>query len=225
MGEAIGDMLPAAIGVAISPLPIIAVVLILVSPRGRVNGVAYLTGQVLGIAVLGAILLAVAGRAGAQDEDQPSGWVNWLKVVLGVVLLALAFKQWRGRPRQGEEAETPSWMGAVDAFTPAKSAGTGAALTTINPKNFILIVAGMAAIAQTGIPAREQAVSLAIFVLIGSLGVAAPVVVYFALGDRSQELLHRLKTWMAQNNSVIMAVVLLVIAAKLIGDAISGFSS
>jgi predicted negative regulator of RcsB-dependent stress response len=45
------------------------------------------------------------------------------------------------------------------------------------------------------------------------------------MGDRSQELLDRLKTWMARNNGVIMAVLLLVIGVKLIGDAISGFSS
>lgn len=225
MGEAIRDMLPAAVGVAISPLPIIAVVLILVSPRGRVNGPAYLMGQVVGIAVVGGILLVIAGSAGAQDNGQPAGWVNWLKLVLGVALLVLALQQWRTRPRKGEEAETPAWMGAVDAFTPAKAAGVGAALATINPKNFILIVAGMVAIAQTGIPAGEQVLSLAVFVLIGSIGVATPVVIYFALGDRSQELLQRLKTWMAQNSSLIMAVVLLVIAAKLIGDAISGFSS
>ena len=35
MGQAIGDLLPAAVGVAISPLPIVAVVLMLVSERGR----------------------------------------------------------------------------------------------------------------------------------------------------------------------------------------------
>jgi hypothetical protein len=33
MGEAIGQMLPAAVGVAISPLPIVAVVLMLVRRR------------------------------------------------------------------------------------------------------------------------------------------------------------------------------------------------
>jgi hypothetical protein len=66
---------------------------------------------------------------------------------------------------------------------------------------------------------------LAVFVLIASIGVATPVFIYFAMGDRSQELLDRLKTWMARNNGVIMAVLLLVIGVKLIGDAISGFSS
>ena len=131
MGEAIGDMLPAAVAIAISPLPIIAIVLILVSASGRVNGVAYLTGQIIGIAGAGAILLAIASSAGAQDEGEPAGWVNWLKLSLGLVLLALALKQWRARPGEGEEPQTPAWMGALDGFTPLKAAGTGVALAAL----------------------------------------------------------------------------------------------
>jgi hypothetical protein len=42
---------------------------------------------------------------------------------------------------------------------------------------------------------------------------------------RAGPILERLKSWLAQNNGVIMAVLLLVIGMKLIGDAISGFSS
>ncbi len=225
MGEAIGDMLPAAVGVAISPIPIIAVVLMLVSPRGRVNGPAYLLGQIVGVATAGAIVLLIAGAVGTSDEGQQAGWVSWLKLVLGAGLLFLAVKQWGGRPREGETAETPSWMDAIDDFTPAKAVGAGFVLSALNPKNLILTIAGMAAIASAGIPADEEAVALVVFTVIGALGVAIPVVIYFALGDRSGPLLGRLKDWMAQNNAVIMAVILLLIGVKLIGDAISGFSS
>ena len=44
MGEAIGQSLPLAIGVALSPVPIIAVVLMLTTPRARANGPAFLLG-------------------------------------------------------------------------------------------------------------------------------------------------------------------------------------
>ena len=222
MGEAIGDLLPAAVGAAISPFPIIAVVLMLVSPRGRVNGPAFLVGWLVGVGLGGAILLALAGSASANDDGQPADWVSWLKLALGVLLLLLALKQWRGRPHGDEEPVTPTWMGELDSFTPAKAAGAGVALSVLNPKNLLLMVAGAAAIAQTGIPADEQAIAWIVFTLIASLGVATPIVIFFAVPDRSAELLGRLKTWMADNNAVIMAVILVVIGAKLIGDAISG---
>ena len=102
-----------------------------------------------------------------------------------------------------------------------KAAGAGVALSAVNPKNLLLAVAGAAAIAQTGIDAGEQAIAWAVFVLVATLGVAAPVVIAFAMGSRASELLDRLKGWLSGNNAVIMAVLLVVIGAKLIGDAIS----
>lgn len=71
-------------------------------------------------------------------------------------------------------------MGALDPFTPPEADGAGVVLPALNPKN-----AGMAAIAQTGSSTGAQVVALVAFALIASIGVAAPVVVYFALGDRS----------------------------------------
>ena len=44
MGEAIGQSLPLAVGVALSPMPIIAVVLLLTTPAARRNGPAFVLG-------------------------------------------------------------------------------------------------------------------------------------------------------------------------------------
>jgi threonine/homoserine/homoserine lactone efflux protein len=223
MAEAIGQMLPAAVGVAISPIPIVAVVLMLVSARGRVNGPAFLAGWCLAIAVVGTVVLLAAGGASASDDGEPAGWVPWLELVLGVLLLLVALRHWRARPRGDAEPPLPKWMQALDRFKPPKAFGAGAVLAGVNPKNLLLIVAGAAAIAQTGIPGGEQAIALALFVLIASVGVATPVVIAFALGDRSGPLLAGLKGWMAHNNAVIMVVLLAIIGVKLIGDAIGGF--
>ena len=223
MGEAIGQMLPTAVGVAISPLPIVAVVLMLVTPRGKVNGIAFVLGWILGLTIVGAIVLAAASGASASDDGEPATWVSVLKLVLGLLALLLGVKQYRGRPRGDEVPPPPKWMQALDEFTPVKAAGTAVLLSGVNPKNLLLSVAGAAAIAQTGIDAGEQAIAYAVFVLVASIGVALPVVIAVALGERSRHLLDELKDWLAKNNGVIMAVLLVVIGSKLIGDAISGF--
>jgi threonine/homoserine/homoserine lactone efflux protein len=114
-------------------------------------------------------------------------------------------------------------MQALDEFTPVKAGGIGVLLSAVNPKNLLLTVAGAATIAQTGIDAGEQAVAYAVFVIVASAGVALPVVVALAMGPRSKDLLDDLEDWLATNNAVIMSVLLIVIASKLIGDAISGF--
>jgi hypothetical protein len=223
MGEAIGQSLPLAIGVALSPVPIIAVVLMLTTARA--NGPAFVLGWLVGLGVVGAIVLALAGPGGASEEGQPASWVSWLKLLLGLGLLLVAVRQFRGRPRQGEQAPLPKWMGAIDRFTPGKALGGGAVLAGANPKNLLLAVGGAAAIAQTGIPASQQAVAYAVFAVIGTLGVGAPVGIYLAMGERSAELLGRLKDWMGQHNAVIMTVLCLVIGVKLIGDAITGLTA
>jgi Sap-like sulfolipid-1-addressing protein len=225
MGEAIGQSLPLAIGVALSPIPIIAVVLMLTTPQARANGPAFVLGWLVGLGVVGAIVLALAGPGGASEQGQPATWVSWLKLVLGVLLLLVAARQFRGRPHQGEEAPLPKWMGAIDRFRAGQALGGGAALAAANPKNLLLAVGGAAAIAQTGIPASQQAIAYAVFAVIGTLGVGAPVGIYFAMGKRSAELLERLKDWMGHNNTVITAVLCLVIGVKLLGDALSGLSS
>ena len=221
MSEAIGQILPTAVGVAISPLPIVAVVLMLVTPRGRVNGPLFVVGWIVGLAILGAIVLSVASGAGASDDGAPATWVSILKLVLGLLALLLGVRQFTHRPHGDAQPATPSWMQALDTFTPVKAAGAGVVLSAVNPKNLLLSVAGAAAIAQTGIDAGEQAIAWAVFVLVATLGVAAPVVIAFAMGSRAGELLERLKGWLSANNAVIMAVLLVVIGAKLIGDAIS----
>jgi hypothetical protein len=76
MGEAIGQILPLAVVVAFSPMPIVAVVLMLVSARARVNGPAFVLGWILGVGVVGGIILAVSGPADASDNGQPATWVD-----------------------------------------------------------------------------------------------------------------------------------------------------
>jgi hypothetical protein len=65
-------------------------------------------------------------------------------------------------------------------------------------------------------------VALIVFAVVATAGTGAPLVIYFALGRRSAQTLSDLKDWMARNNAAIMAAVCLIIAAKLLGDAISG---
>jgi len=224
VGAAIGGTLPFALGVALSPIPIIAVVLMLTTHRARVNGTVFIAGWLAGLAVAGAIALSIAGPADASSSGAPATWVSWLKVVLGAALLLIAALQFRNRPRKGDRVELPKWMDRVDQIKPLPAAGLGV-LSGLNPKNLLLVAAAAAAIAQTGISGGEQAIAYLVFALVGTLGVGTPVGIYFVMGARSEKPLSELKDWMAQNNAVIMAVICLIIGVKLIGDAIGGLTA
>jgi threonine/homoserine/homoserine lactone efflux protein len=102
-----------------------------------------------------------------------------------VLALLLAARQWRGRPAEGAEPEMPKWMAALDRLRPGGALGPGALLSAVNPKNWALTIAAAATIAGAGLAGGSQAVVLAIFVVIGSLGVLAPLVVYLVGGENA----------------------------------------
>jgi hypothetical protein len=224
MGQAIGQVLAFGVGVALSPLPIVAVVLILATPNARSNGPAFLVGWLAGMAIVGGIVLAVSAGAHASSAGAPADWVSWLKLALGALLVLVAVLQWRGRPQANDAPKMPKWMRALDRFTPPKALGAGAVLSGANPKNLLLTVGAAAAIAETGASTGSEVAALVVFIVIGSLGVGTPVAIHFAMGDRAEHILGSLNEWMSRNNAAVMAVLCLVIGAKLIGDAISALA-
>ena len=217
-----GDLLPMAIGVALSPVPIIAVILMLGTPKARSNGPAFAAGWVLGLIIVSVIVLLLASDSDDTDSGSSTA-VDVIKLLFGVLFLLMAFKQWQARPKAGVEPEMPKWMAAIDRFTAGKSLGLGLVLSGVNPKNLALTLAAAASIAQAGLSGGESAIAVAIFVIIGSLTVAGPVI-YYLLASNSAGVLGSIKQFMTEHNAVIMFVLLLVLGAKLIGNGIAGLS-
>jgi threonine/homoserine/homoserine lactone efflux protein len=184
----------------------------------------FVLGWLVGLGIVGAIVLALAGAGSASQSGSPATWVSWVMIVLGILLLLVAARQFQGRPHGDEQPQMPKWMATIENTRPVTAAGLAVALSAANPKNLLLAVAGAAAIAQTGIPGGQQAIAYLIFALIGTAGVGIPVIIYFAMGARSEKLLAGLKDWMSAHNAVIMAVLCLIIGVKLIGDGISGLT-
>ncbi|NGO74167.1 GAP family protein [Streptomyces sp. YC504] len=225
MGDAIGQMLASAVGIAISPVPLIAVVLMLATPRGKVNGTAFAVGWLVTLGAITTVVVLVGSGAGADDGGTPASWTYWLKLALGVLFLLMGVKQWKGRPKEGEEHQLPGWMRAIDTFTPGKAAGLAALLSGANPKNLVLAVGGAASIASSPASGGGKAVAGVLFVLIGSLCVLLPLLVYVFGGAKAERVLESWKGWMGAHNGAIMTVVLVVLGAKYVGDAISGLAS
>ncbi|MGH3295116.1 MAG: GAP family protein [Trebonia sp.] len=164
--------------------------------------------------MVGAIVLSVAGPAGANSSGSPATWVSWVKVVPGLLLLLVAARQFRGRPKDGEQAHLPKWMARIDDIRPLAACGLAALLAGVNPKNLLLAVGGAASIAQTGISGGQQAIAYLVFALVATLGVGTPVAIYVALGPRAEKPLAGLKDWMGQHNAAIMSVLCLVIGDR-----------
>jgi threonine/homoserine/homoserine lactone efflux protein len=218
MGDVIGEFLPYAVGVAVSPIPIAAVLLMLVTKKARTNGPLFALGWLAGLTAAGVIVLLIPGLEPSQGE--PSTAAGVVKGILGVLLLGVGVKAWTNRPVGGDVADPPGWMHKIDGFNGPKSLGMGFLLSALNPKNLLLTVGGAATISAAALGTSEQYVALVVFVVVASLTILVPVFLYLILGEKAEQVMTNTKDWLIQNNQTVMAVLLLVLSISLIGDAI-----
>jgi threonine/homoserine/homoserine lactone efflux protein len=224
MAGVIGQILPEAIGIALSPFPIIGLILILFTKNARTNSLAFLGGWLAGLVIVGLIIFALvnAGRISVGEESTEAG-ISWLTLLLGVVLLFLAYRQWQSRPKAGQQAPTPKWMTTLDSIKPGAAAALGAALSGVNPKNLIFNVSAAAAIAAADLDTTSNIIVFIIYIILASISIIGPVVYMFAAGKSAEKVLNELKTWLIQNNSGIMSVLFLILGAKFVGEGLAIF--
>lgn len=214
MNDAVAQSLPIAVGLLVASTPVVVLAVVLVTKRPTVTSGAFVAGWVTGLAVAGALVLLVADLALLADS---SGiWTNVLAVILGLLLLVMAVRKWLGRPRPGDAPKVPPWMAAIDTMTAARAFGLAFLLGSVNPKNLVLVAAGATVIAEATPVVAEQVVALAVFAVVGSLGVAAPLLTRVLLGRRSGPVLGAADRWMTRYSAVIMAAVLAVLGAVMV---------
>ncbi|MDY0909826.1 GAP family protein [Microbacterium sp. CFBP9034] len=223
METAIGEVLPLALGVAISPIPIIAAILMLLAPGARGRSVGFLVGWVLGIVVAVVLFTLLATVIPPSDPNDSAPVAGVVKIALGVLLLLLAVKQWRGRPHGDEEPALPKWMAAIDSLTAVRAVGLGFLLSAVNPKNLLMAASAGVIVGTAGLTAGEITLTLAVYVLIAASTVLIPVLGYLVASRRLAAPLERLRGWLVHNNATVMAVLLLVIGVAVIGKGIASF--
>lgn len=223
MNTVIGEILPLAVAVAISPVPIIATILMLMSPRAKAMGFSFLGGWVLGIVVAVTAFTLLAGIIPEPSSGESQPIVGVIQLVLGAALLFMSVRQWRGRPHSSEDAELPKWMSAIDTMKPSAALGLAFLLSAVNPKNLLLAVAAGTAIGRSELEVSATVVVVAVFVVIAAISVAVPVVGYSVAPQKAEAMLGRVREWLTMNNATIMAVLMLVIGAQLLGKGIGSF--
>jgi hypothetical protein len=218
--EVIATLVVLGVGVAISPVAVIASILLLVSPGGRAKAALFVAGWVLALAALGGVAVAVEGRLGIGDGADRTRIVAVIGIGLGLGLLALGIARWSGRPGPGDDEPTPAWMAAVDGATSGRALGLGALLAAAKPKNLVLTLAAATAIAESDLSAAGSAVALAVYLVVASMSVAAPLVAAVLLGDRAGPVLDRWKSSLLAHNAAIMAVVFVAFGLLLVGKGL-----
>lgn len=194
----------AALGIALSPLPVLFQIALLGTSRPARNAVAFISGEAFAVAAIAVLVVAIV-----SDEDGTEGPLerplSALEVVVGVLFLALLVVHLR-RPRR--EGERPRWSTVLDRVGPRGAFAGGLAMVVLNPKNLALTLAGAASIAQLGYSAGGQAAGIAGFTAVAVSCLVALLLVAVAFPERSAVLLARAQAAVFAHERVLVSGVL-----------------
>jgi threonine/homoserine/homoserine lactone efflux protein len=220
MVTASGELLPLAVAIAISITTIITTILMLLSPKAKRRTVGLLVGCVVGVGGAVALFALLAGMLPTQDSGG-SRAAAVINMVVGVLLVVLALRQWRVRPARGDRAELPKWMAEVDSMTPTKALVLGVLLSAVVPKNLLLALSAGVIVSEAGLSVGKASVVIVVFTVIATSTVAVPVVAHLVAPARMHGPFQRLREWLVENNVTIMGLLLLVIGLVMIGNSIA----
>lgn len=215
----ISTVLPLALVVGLSPLPILPAVVLLMTPRSRENGLAYLAAWTVTLTLV--VTVAVWLGSLADPVEPTDEGIAWIQVLTGSAFLMMAAVKWLKRPRTGATKGPPAWLAALDSYGPRHSARLGALLAGANPKNLVMALAAGAEIAVLADGAGAMAAGVAGFVAVGSIGVATPVIAHAVFGSRAATSLERGRGWLDRNSTALSVGVLVLLGALLILKGLS----
>ena len=218
MLQAIGHILPIALAVAISSVPIMATLVILLSPK-RESAAPFLVGWVLGMVVL-VVICTVSTQAvpTPRSARQPDVAVGVGEMIVGAGLIVIAIVSWR-RARRNPVEGLPAWLGKVESIGPWSAFGLGVALN-IRPKEILLALAAGLAVRGAGLSGSDAAIAILVYTIIGASTVAVPVIATLIDAKGMQPRLLRMKEWLTRNSRVVTSLILLMVGVFIIGTGI-----
>lgn len=210
MGSGLAQLLPTAIGFALSPIALVEMVLVLFSRRARTNSLIFLAAIMVAVFVI-PFLGASGAEAATSSTTSRSTTEAVVLLIVAALLAALAWRNYRHR----RDTSVPAMLAKIDGMGPAAVLVLSAGVTLANPKNLVLLLGAGAVAAKQGLSAAGLAGTLAIFTIVATSPFVA-MVAYLRLGGRgSQQRLEQWKEWLLRNNRLIVAVVLAVLALAL----------
>ncbi|ACQ78481.1 conserved hypothetical protein [Beutenbergia cavernae DSM 12333] len=215
--EVLGATLPLAVAIALSPLPVIALLLLLSGPRGTAAGTLFALSRVIALAVL--LGIVVAASDAVEHLTGAASLPAVVRLVIGAALVVLGLTRWRPRPDDGEP-ELPRWLASITEAPPSRGLVLGAIVTISNPKELAFLLAAGVSLGGSAVSGLQEVGIAALLVVISALSVLAPLVAMVVAPHRVAPALDRLRRWLTTNTSLVMGVLLIVIGTVVVGGAI-----
>jgi hypothetical protein len=207
------QLLIPAVGVALSPLPILAMLLVLGSRRPFLHGAAFWVTWTIGVAAPAIVFVVVANRSHAIDDEHAA--IAVAEIAIGVIFLAAALRLAFGRGPKRLDSP-PRWLDALDRSGPLRSGALALLLSSGNLKNLALMLVAAVAIVRDG----RLTLGTTVFVGLAVSTVSLLLAGYTAFPGRSRSTLTRLRSSVARNGRSVAMLGGLVVGAFFLADGI-----
>jgi threonine/homoserine/homoserine lactone efflux protein len=211
-----GQLLPLALTIALSPLPLAVLLLMLLAPGGFRAAAGFSIGWFVGVLIAATLLALLSSllphdRAGGSRALQAG-----VPLVLGIALIVLGLVQWHDRPSRGTEVPLPRWLTALDRLTPARATMIGVGYAAFRPKNLVMAAAAGVVILGSHADPAGIVLSVAVFTALASITMLGPVVAYAFGGVAVRGRLERLREWLVRNMPLITVITVLLLGVFLV---------
>lgn len=203
-----------AVGVATSPLLIVALLVVLLSRRALAGGLALAISWVAGVLSAIGVSILLAGRIHAPQIGAGIRADGLFTLAFGAALVAVAVWARRRRMRVADP-EPPAWVRSVDRISPAGAAALAFTHATTSPKNLALAIAAGKAVVDARLSLGQSSAAVLYYTTIASIGVAVPMVLYLAGGVRSTAVLQRWRERVTANANAVIEIMVFVFGLAL----------
>jgi hypothetical protein len=208
VGSTIIKLTPFIIGSAVVPLQIMMIILLLNSPKQGLAKAIFLVGGMTAVRLLQGVIFGLILSPSSVGANGKSPVVSTLLMVLGILLLITAYKQWRNE--DDADSPPPKWLVMLDTLTPLKALGMGAVLVLISGKFWVFTLSAIGVIEEAQLGQPSSTVAFLLFILLAQSLLLLAILVRVIIPEQSKSILETISAWLTRYNRPIVLVVSLV---------------
>ena len=155
-----------------------------------------------------------------EEGGGKSPVVLTLQLVLGVLLLVTAYKQWR--KEDDPDAPPPKWLTMMDSLSPLKAFGFGFVILLISGKAWVFTLSAIGIIDAAQLDQPSSAIAYLLFVILAESLLLLSIIFRIIIPEKSKAILEKASAWLTRYNRQIVMIVSLVFGLLFLYQGASG---
>ena len=219
MGQVLAQLIPVALAAAMSTVPIMATLFILLSDRRRMTAVPFLSGWVIGTAA-GLILFTAVAQALPGRPRQFASLIDILEIMVGSALVLFGLVTVVRHARTSASGP-PGWIEGLGSLGPLPAFGIGLALN-LRPKALLLFAAAGLAISGAPPLVDDTVFLILVYTAIATSTVVAPTLATVFFPGWMEPRLVTARDWVSAHGTAVTGAIMILVGVVVLAAGISG---